>query len=152
MWLECIAATCFWGFVPLLEKEYAQNVSVVTIGATFAILILIAAPIFMFATRKTWVPELKELLGAKRRMMYIVIGAFLVSLLAWLFYLIAMSKSGNRSYLVVSLTCTYPLITALLLYLVFLEQITVIEFIGIVLIVAGVAVLSYKKVVNTILG
>jgi drug/metabolite transporter (DMT)-like permease len=141
MWLQALLATIMWGVAPMFERVYTKNVSLCTIGLVFAILILLCAPILLFFTRKTWMKEAPTLLTTNRHVISYGIGAFIVSVIAFSAYLAAIQHSNERTYVVVAVTCAYPLITALLL--AFMKyNISPWDWIAIILIVVGIIILS----------
>lgn len=146
MWTESLIATTMWGVSPIFEKQFAQHVSIETIGVMFILFILMTGPFLLYATRRTWVPEISVLFSAKRAVLFHALATCIVSIIAWTSYILAMQRSDNQTYLVVMLTCTYPLITALLLMIFFHERIGKREWLAIVLIIFGLALLSYPRI------
>jgi len=147
MWLQIVIAALMWGIAPLFETKYTENVSIYTVAVMFTVMIVIAAPFLGYLTRKTWMKELPTLFTTNRHVLYYGLGGLIVSVIAMGTYLSAIQNSGNRVYLVVTLTCVYPLITALLLWAIMKEKVSAREWIGIALVVVGTMLLVRKDTV-----
>jgi len=144
MLIESVLATTAWGIVPLFEKQYTSDLSLSTIVIISLICLMILAPIYIYLTRDEWVKDIPYILTSKRNtLFYAVIGVGL-SIIAWKYYLLAIQRSNDRTYLVVALTCTYPIITAILLFIFFKENITLQGWLGIILVIFGIICLIKK--------
>lgn len=144
--LLVISATVLWGIVPLTEMRYTDGVSVVTIAALFGIVIVIIAPFAYLAYRRTLHAELPTLLTHNRHVMiYGTIGMFL-SLVASALYLQGIKMCGERNTnAVVAITCAYPVVTALLLWLIYGHSLDVRAWCGLTLLVAGCALIGARS-------
>lgn len=145
MWLQSILATIMWGFAPLFERVYLQNVTLYTILLVFTIFILLTAPVILFFTRKIWMEEVPTLFTTNKHVLIYGLGAFIVSCIAFISYLGAIQNSHDKTYVVVAVTCSYPLVTAALFFLLLHQKITLIDWIGIVFIVIGILLLSFAS-------
>lgn len=145
MFLECLVATGMWGIAPIFERVYTQDVSLCTIVFVFTLMLVVLIPIYLFFTRHTWTKEARYLLSSKRHVLSYGFLALVVSLIASAAYLLAIQRSNGRTHLVVALTCTYPVLTAILMYILFKNKITLQEWFGIFFVICGIALLSYKK-------
>jgi len=150
MWIECLIATTMWGVAPLFERVYTRDVSLCTIVLVFSAFLLALLPIYLFFTRQVWMKEARMLFTSKRHVVSHGILALIVSLIAWGAYLLAMQRSNGRTHLVVTLTCTYPLLTAFLLYFLYNAKVGTQEWLGILLVVAGISLLvSYSPKIDS---
>lgn len=144
MWPGIIVATVLWGIAPLIEKHYAQQLSVPTIAIMFTVMLMLMAPLVAIVAREKLREEIPVLLTKKRKLLGLGLLGLVVSVVALGSYLHAMGQSGSRSYIVVSLTAAFPIITALLLWALDGERISGVGWLGIVLVAAGTAMTMYK--------
>jgi uncharacterized membrane protein len=145
MWIGIILATSMWGIAPLFEKVFTRHVSIVTMTFLFTFLNAILAPIIWLFYFKTIRTEVTSLFKYKRFVMVYAFLALVCGLSATLAYLWAVKLSKDRTYIVVALTCVYPLITALLLQIFYKETLNFYAWLGIGCIVVGVLLLSINK-------
>jgi uncharacterized membrane protein len=132
------------GDCPLFEKIYTKHVSLETIAALFFIIIIAVAPIGFLLWRKTIMKEVPILFKDKKNILVYSLIGLTCGISATFAYLWALKTSNDRAYLVVALTCVYPLITALLLSYFFAESLDKFAWCGILFIVLGVIFLTAK--------
>lgn len=144
--LLVISATVLWGIVPLTEMRYMDGVSVVTIAALFGIIVFIIAPFTYLANYRTLHVELPTLLTHNRHVMiYGTLGVF-ISLAASALYLHGIKLCGERNTnAVVAITCAYPVVTALLLWLVYGHALDIRGWCGLTLLVAGCVLIGARS-------
>lgn len=147
MWLGIILSTAMWGVAPIFEKIYTKHISMITIAFMFSLFIAILSPVFWIICRKTIKNEVPLLFGKNKVVLWYCILGIACGLIATLSYIwaIKLSNDHNKTYLVVALTCIYPLITALLLWFLYNEHLSFFAWVGIALIVIGVMLLSLHK-------
>lgn len=141
-----IGATVLWGVVPLAEMKYLDGVSIVTVAALFTGILLVIAPVVYVMCRQTLHIELPTLLTHNRHVvLYGTIGLAL-SLLATRMYLQGMKLCGERNtQAVVAITCAYPVVTAILLWIVHDHRLNLRVCCGLATIVAGCVLLAYPS-------
>jgi uncharacterized membrane protein len=144
MWLGIVLSTCLWGIAPLFEKIYTKHVSLETIAALFFIINIAIAPIVFLFCRKTILKEVPMLFKDKKNILIYSLLGMACGMTATFSYLWALKTSNDRAYLVVALTCVYPLVTALLLSYLFAESLDKFAWLGIFFIVLGVIFLTAK--------
>lgn len=145
MWLGIVLSTGMWGVAPIFEKYYTQQIALSTIGALMLLIFLIITPFVWFHSKATLKKEIPMLFKERKDLLVFVILGLLFGLGAQAAYLWAMKISKDRTYLVVALTCIYPLFTALFLWILYREKLTLSSWVGIILIVLGVATLVTPK-------
>ncbi|MFC1855422.1 EamA family transporter [Thermodesulfobacteriota bacterium] len=121
-----------WGITPIIEKIGLKSASPLAGATVRSIAITTGLLLITFFTNRT-----KELfsLGARDVITFSLSGllAGLVAMLAY-FHLLQQNETSR----IVPVTASYPLVTALLSYLVLSESITPQKAIGTVLIVSGI--------------
>lgn len=122
----------FWGVAPLFEKATLNTVSPIPALAIRAVLMALTYTGLVFATG-TW-PEIVRLDG--RSLLYIVLSALCGGIIGLLLYFHAL-KIGEAN-VVIPITASYPLVTALLAMLFLGESVTASRLVGAGLIVAGI--------------
>ena len=121
-----------WGSSPILEKmglSRATAFAAVTIRSIVITSILI---IIMFLTNKT-----KEVFLVSPKTILIFATSGIMAGLAGMWTYFMALKMGATSR-VVPIAATYPLVTALLSFIILQEKFTVIRFIGTIVIVCGI--------------
>jgi uncharacterized membrane protein len=142
MWIGIILATSLWGIAPLFEKVFTQHVSIVTMIFLFTLINALFVPIIWIFCNKKLRAEVPILFKHKRFVMVYAFLGLVCGLSATFSYLWAIKLSKDRTYIVVALTCVYPLITALLLQIFYKETLNFYAWLGIGCIVVGVLLLS----------
>ena len=131
--LWAAVAACIWGIVPLMEKAGLSGttapfagVMVRSIGVAAGLLVLSCV----------WSPWAMMRAMGWRSILLLALGGFLASVVGQLAFYRAL-KSGALSQ-VVPVAGAYPLVAALLGWLLLREPITVPRFLGLILVVSGV--------------
>jgi drug/metabolite transporter (DMT)-like permease len=146
MWLFITLTILLWGTAPLFEQLYTRDISVVTIYTMFFVIGMLLMPVVAAIYYDTIKAEFPMLLTTRRDVLVYGVAGLLISIMAFVCYLRAIQTSNNRTHLVVALTCIYPLITAFLLWYLFRTKVSWVEWIGVVFIVIGTALLVAKNI------
>ena len=142
MILECLSVATIYGITPLMEKHITQFIEIESFIILSGLIIFMCCALYMFFfdKNKLW----KDIQTIKNDPILI----FLLFLTAFLIYIVAsfIQKSvikKHKAYLVTSIIATYPIITVILGYLLFNEEITLTHMFGVLLIISGVVILNF---------
>ena len=135
MWIECLAVASIFGITPILNKYVLRYISVETFiflsgmfYATFALLYL------------AYRDNVKELYKIPINIFSLVgLSTVLIFIIANYLYLSAIKT--NKAYLVTAIIASYPIITAIIGYLILGEKVETQHIIGIFLIIGGILML-----------
>jgi transporter family protein len=129
-----------WGIIPIIHKLLLNDISYHTIIIFSAITFFIASLIYSYIYYKDIYNDINK---QNNKIIYIILCAFLGLFLANILYYNALKHTHNVS-IVTTITALYPLITLLLSYFILYEKISIINFIGIILIMIGIILLMIK--------
>ena len=136
MWIECFAVASIFGITPILNKYVLRHISVETFiflsgmfYATFALLYL-AYHDNVNELRKLPI-NIYGLVGLSTLLIFIIAN-----------YLYLSAIKTNKAYLVTAIIASYPIITAIIGYLILGEKVEAPHIIGILLIIGGVFMLN----------
>ena len=130
-----------WGIIPIIQKYVLSTVSVITVFVVGSF-IYFSGTLLIFAYNRHEVLTNIPKLNLKLWGMLIFSGIFCAMLTNMLF--IRLLKT-NSSYIVTALSYTSPVFTMLLGYMILSERITIMSFIGVILIVSGIVLLVFQN-------
>ncbi|HHI96618.1 MAG TPA: hypothetical protein ENJ96_02075 [Thermodesulfatator atlanticus] len=126
----------FWGSAPLFEKIGLRGttpLAALTIRTTLAAIVLLGASLFLGQASNLLSLSLRDYLA-------LGVSGVLAGVLGMFTYF-SLLKSGQASK-IVPLTAAYPLVTALLSFLVLGEKLTPLRLLGISLTILGLIILQ----------
>ncbi len=126
----------FWGSAPLFEKIGLRGttpLAALTIRTTLAAIVLLGASLFLGQASNLLSLSLRDYLA-------LGVSGVLAGVLGMFTYF-SLLKSGQASK-IVPLTAAYPLVTALLSFLVLGEKLTLLRLLGISLTILGLIILQ----------
>lgn len=129
-----------WGINPIIHKLLLNDISYHTIIIFSGITFFIASLIYSYIYYKDIYKDINK---ENNKIIYIIICAFLGLFLANILYYNALKYTNNVS-IITTITALYPLVTLLLSYFILYEKISIINFIGIILIMIGIILLMIK--------
>jgi len=129
-----------WGIIPIIHKLLLNDISYHTIIIFSAITFFIASLIYSYIYYKDIYNDINK---QNNKIIYIIFCAFLGLFLANILYYNALKHTNNVS-IITTITALYPLVTLLLSYFILYEKISIINFIGIILIMIGIILLCIK--------
>jgi transporter family protein len=129
-----------WGIIPIIHKLLLNDISYHTIIIFSAITFFVASLIYSYIYYKDIYNDINK---QNNKIIYIIFCAFLGLFLANILYYNALKHTNNVS-IITTITALYPLVTLLLSYFILYEKISIINFIGIILIMIGIILLCIK--------
>lgn len=127
-----------YGVLPILQKMLLNDLPVEVSFALGAPIYTSAMAAFVFYNWQRIHPHLHKITG---RHLALVIGSSLVCSFFTNLLLLRVMRQ-NDSFIVTAVTCSSPVFTAVLGYLVLKEKITLVSGVGVALVTAGVILLS----------
>lgn len=138
--LVALLVALIWGISPIVYKHVLTNISATSLmiinGAVYAIGILILAVTHQQTLRK----DLKAL--QPKHIAMISLTSIISAIIANYLYFHALQR--EKSYIVSALIATYPLITVVLAAYFLHEPVTMKGFVGVVMIIMGIYLLSIE--------
>ena len=126
----------FWGSAPLFEKIGLRGTSpfvALTVRTTFASLVLLGGCLFLGETRALFSLTLRD---------YVALGGSgLIAGVLGMFTYFSLLKGGEASK-IVPLTAAYPLVTALLSFVILGERLSPLRLLGIFFTILGLIILQ----------
>jgi len=141
---QCIAVACILGMRPLIEKHILKYIRIDSFLVISAILFFLMAILY---TLLVHAPHLAKDLQIMNQHVHLYPT---VLLFIFLFYITAnylylhMINLHNPSH-VTSIIAIYPLITVILAFLFLDDDITLTQFLGGIITIAGITMLAYHK-------
>ncbi len=140
--LLALLVAFIWGINPIMEKLSLVKATPLTVMTIRFIMTSIVLTIITFYQGKFY--ELNNL--DSKTYYYIIIPAILAGVGLYI-YFIALGKGESSN--VVPIVATFPLFTAIYAFLILKESITTPKIIGTFLIVSGLIILNWGRVVKT---
>ncbi len=140
--LLALLVAFIWGINPIMEKLSLVKATPLTVMTIRFIMTSIVLTIITFYQGKFY--ELNNL--DSKTYYYIIIPAILAGVGLYI-YFIALGKGESSN--VVPIVATFPLFTAIYAFLILKESITTPKIIGTFLIVSGLVILNWGRVVKT---
>ena len=144
MLLECLCISCIYGISPFVENHILKFIGIETFMIICALLffMLISVYFTQFHTHNIYkdVAYLNQNYHLYGYIVLFVVAFYIVGTYLYLHVL-----KNNKPHLVSTLTAIYPMITLFFAFLFFEEQINLYQFIGIIMIVLGIATIEMNK-------
>lgn len=143
MLYECLTVTAIFGITPILEKYVLQFIEAETmiLLSVFLLFIFCASYLYFFENRTSqFYRDLQKM--NKNWELYGLVLLIAVSLYIVANYLYLFVISKHKTYMVTTLTASYPIITVILGYLFMGEDITPMHMMGVLMIILGVVFLN----------
>jgi len=140
--LLALLVAFIWGINPIMEKLSLVKATPLTVMTIRFIMTSIVLTIITFYQGKFY--ELNNL--DSKTYYYIIIPAILAGVGLYI-YFIALGKGESSN--IVPIVATFPLFTAIYAFLILKESITTPKIIGTFLIVSGLVILNWGRVVKT---
>jgi drug/metabolite transporter (DMT)-like permease len=136
-----LIVAAIFGLTPILNKFILGSITVETLMIVSGVLFgLIAAAYGVFCCADKVTADLRTIAAAPYLGGLVALSAVLIFVVANYLYLSAIRD--HATYLVTAITASYPLVTVVAGALLFREAISVAQFVGVLMIVGGVWVLS----------
>ena len=137
MWFYVALTIVLWGLLPVVQVFYSRSLSLAMISALFFAVCIALAPV-VYATHGSMIlAEGRGLLTGGGAVVWAALAGVAITIASTMTYLRALQLSGSHASIVVTATCAYPILTALLMSALFNDAITPRMWLGIFLIVAG---------------
>ena len=138
--LQYLSVILIYGVSPIINKyilAHIKSESFMVIGGFVG---LMSAILFSFVRKNNIIMDIAKMNKHKHVYLLIFLSSFILSIIVNYNYLELLNI--EPAYRVTSITSLYPLITAILGYLFLSEQVSMKHLFGVVLIIAGVCMLS----------
>ncbi len=138
--LQYLSVILIYGVSPIINKyvlAHIKSESFMVIGGFVG---LMSAILFSFVRKNNIIMDIAKMNKHKHVYLLIFLSSFILSIIVNYNYLELLNI--EPAYRVTSITSFYPLITAILGYLFLSEQVSMKHLLGVVLIIAGVYMLS----------
>jgi len=141
MFWECLAASTIYGVTPLMEKHILKFIEIESfILLNGLILFLFCATYWIFFHKNRMWKDIEIVKNDPTLMVLIVLTCLLIYVAATFFYMQVIK--GHKTYVATSIIASYPIITVILGYLLFNENVTLSHLLGVFLVIAGIVLLS----------
>ena len=136
MWFYVVLTIALWGTLPVVQVFYSRSMSLAMISAIFFAVCITLAPVVCLTHGGAILAEGRALM-AGGAIVWAALAGVAITIASTMTYLRALQLSGSNASVVVTVTCAYPILTALLMSALFNDAITPRVWLGIGLIVAG---------------
>ena len=142
MLFECLITSCIYGITPIMEKHLLQFIEIETFILLNGLIIFLFCSVYwvFFVREKIW-KDIKVISNNYFLIFLLFFTAFFIYIVAIFLYMKVLKH--NKTYVGTALIASYPIITVILGYLVFSEEISFIHMIAIFMITFGVILLNY---------
>lgn len=131
-----LVISALWGIQPIMCKSILKDVSYITLMLFTSIIDVICVVIYAYLHKET---VKSDVITKKHFMMLLFITIFTIFLTSVMYYNIL---KDNTSFIVTALTYTAPVFTLIAGYITLEESIHMSDVIGILMVVAGIIILS----------
>lgn len=138
--LQYLSVILIYGISPIINKYVLAHIKPESFMVIGGFVGLMSAIIFSFVRKNKLIMDIANMNKHKHVYLLIFLSSFILSIIVNYNYLELLNV--EPAYRVTSVTSCYPLITAILGYLFLSEQVSFKHFLGVVLIIAGVYMLS----------
>lgn len=141
MILECFAAATIYGITPLMEKHILQFIEIESFILLNGLLIFLFCATYwiFFHKNKMW-KDIETVKNNTTLMILLALTSFLIYIVANYFYMRVIKE--HKTYLVTAIVASYPIITVILGYLLFNEDLTLTHMLGVFFVIAGIVLLN----------
>jgi len=141
MILECLAVSTIYGITPLMEKYIIKFIEIESfiILSGLIIFMVCATYWFFFHKKKLW-KDIQTIKNYPILFLLLFTTTILIYIVANFLYMSVIKH--NKTYLGTSMIATYPIITVLLGYLLYNEDISLTHILGVFFIIGGVVLLT----------
>ena len=141
MILECLAASTIYGITPLMEKHIIKFIEIESfiILSGLIVFMFCATYWFFFHKHKLW-KDIQIIQNDPILILFLFSTTILIYIVANFLYMSVIKN--NKTYLGTSMIASYPIITVLLGYLLYNEEITLTHILGVFFIIGGVVLLN----------
>lgn len=138
--LIALIISFLWGVRPIMQKELLQKMNMVTIIVTTGIIYFLCQMLYGYFYKEIIYDEINKL--NSRDMFFILFLSVSIFFTSILYYYIL--KDNNAS-IITALTYSSPVFTLLLSYFLLNDKIKIKQFVGIILIIIGIILISLSN-------
>ena len=144
MLVNCLVVSCIFGICPLIEKHVLKYIEIESFLILCAFFFFLLALLYTFLVHQPkLIKDLDNLNNHTHIYGYILLFVMLFYVSAGYIYLHMLHQHSMTH--VTMIVATFPIITAIIAFLFFDEDITAIQMIGALVAVVGIALLEYQK-------
>lgn len=130
-----------WGLTPIIHKHVLNTIDPLLVFVLSGIVFGVGAIILLFVNRDGSLVD--KFRSTDTVALAWIVAAQLVTMFATMLYLQLLQK--HHSYVVTALTYSSPVFTLILAYLILNEKVSIAGAMGVLLIVAGIALLAFNE-------
>lgn len=141
MILECFTASTIYGITPLMEKYILKFIEIESFIILNGLLVfLFCATYWIFFHKNRMWKDIETVKNSPTLIVLLALTSFLIYIVANFFYMYVIKH--HKTYLVTAIIASYPIVTVILGYLLFNEDITLTHMLGVFFVIGGIVLLN----------